>query len=461
MPFPIANLLFSPTFITDMYFVPLIYFASLTYYLWRRHKVFDVAVYISTLFTITSFCCVLMVLGGFMSQNSGVLFDGWDPDFGVIPTVLYCGLITVTILPFSFIRPEKLEHIGNVHRWIILGFTLFIVLQGVLMYYLVGEFVSDLLNGDFKFLKDSHYAGDISPADAKMLTLPAPMQAMFLLSFTTLLALPLFFYYSCVEKRSLWLTAPLLLVSISPILRGVLMADRTEIIHYGLMFLFCLVFFQRFITKKVRNFLLTLSVPTVAVGLIYFVAVSASRFEDDEEGAGGSVLEYAGQSYANFCYFYENHDPDLYYIERELPIISYFLLNNQYVDTKEERTAKEGFFVGVFASHVGSWMLDLGVAGGIFLSFLFAGLCCVVIWRYNRTSFDVADVLMIYTLGAVPTFGIFYYRYYSIATAIVYVAAGFLFLCSKIDFVWKKEEDTEAEVEPLLTDSETSEIVRS
>lgn len=428
-----------------MYFVPLIYFSILTYYFWQKHRVIDLAVYISGLFVITSLCCVLMVSGGHLSFNGGVLFDGWEPTFGIVPTFLYCGLITLTILPFSFIRPEKLENISNVHRYMIYAFTLFIIAQGIIMYYLVGGFISDILDGDFKALKNSHYSGDISPADAKMLTMPFPVQMMFLLSFMTLLALPLFFYYSCVEKRSLWLTTPLLAISISPILRGILIADRTEIIHYGLMFFFCLVFFQNFITRKVRNFFVVVSIPAIAVGLIYFIAVSSSRFEDEDEGTGGTMIEYAGQSYANFCYFYDNHNPELFYVEREFPVTSYFIFKSQYADTKGERTAKEGFFVGVFASHVGSWLLDTGVMGAVLISILFAVICCIVIGRYNRTEFDVGDVFMIFALGAVPTFGIFYYRYYTIATAFVYVVAISFYILSKYVFVWRHNDVKETE----------------
>lgn len=424
-----------------MQFVPLIYFAGLTYYFWQKHRTYDLAAYMSTLYTITSLCCVIMVLGGFMNaRGGGVLIDGYEPDFGIIPTVLYCGLITITILPFSFIRPEKLEHIGNVHRYILYAFTLLIILQGFVVIYLVGGFITDIFNGDFKALKNYGYAGDITPADAKMLTMPFPIQILYYFSFMTLLGLPLFFYYSCVEKRSLWLVAPLLVVSISPILRGVLMADRTEIIHYGLMFFFCLVLFQNFITKKVRNFILLTSLPVIAVGLTYLIAVSSSRFESEDEGAGGSMLEYAGQSYANFCYFYDNHNSELYYIERETPLISYFIFKNQYVDTKEERSAKEGFFIGVFASHVGSWLLDIGVIGATLVSLIFALIVCLVINKYNRIQFDVADLLMLFALGAVPTFGVFYYRYYSFQTAVVYAAAILLFLLSKFVIVWKNKE---------------------
>ena len=428
-----------------MQFVPLIYFSILTYYFWQKHKVIDLAVYISGLFVITSLCCVLMVAGGHLSADGGVLFDGWEPTFGVVPTVLYCGLVTLTIFPFSFIRPEKMENISNVHRFVIYGFTLFVIAQGLITFYLVGGFITDVLSGDFKALKDSYYSGDISPADAKMLTMPLPVQVMSLLVFMTLLALPLFFYYSCVEKRSLWITSPLLAVSLSPVLRAILVADRTEVVHYGLMFFFCLVFFQKFITRKVRNFFVVASIPAIAVALIYFIAVSSSRFENEDEGTGGTLIEYAGQSYANFCYFYDNHNPELFYIERELPVTSFFIFKNQYVDTKGERTAREGFFVGVFASHVGSWLLDTGVVGAILISILYAVVCCVVIGRYNRTEFDIGDVFMIFALGAVPTFGIFYYRYYTVAMAFVYVAAIGFYILSKYIFVWGHNDVKETE----------------
>ena len=425
-----------------MYIVPFLYFSALTYYFWQKHKAFDVAVYISLLFTVTSFFCVVMVLGGF-TEGSGVLIDGWEVEVGIIPTFLYCSLVTLTILPFSLLRPERFHTIGNVHRFVIFAFALFIILQGAVVFYLVGGSIQDLLNGDFKFLKDSIYDGDVTPADAKMMTMPLPIQMMYLFCSMTLLGIPLFFYYSCVEKRSLWLTTPLLLVSTSPVLRAVLGADRTEIIHYGLMFLFSVVLFQKFIGRKVRNFLLTASVPVILVGSIYIFAVSASRFDESDEGTHGSLIEYAGQSFLNFCYIYDNHNPDLYYFEREFPLTSYLVFDTQYTDTKEERTAKEGFFVGVFASHIGSWFLDGGIIGSIIIAAMFAILCCFVIRQYDRTEFDIAEVFMLFILGAVPTFGIFYYRYYSIATAFVYVAAILLYLFSKIDIVWG--EDSEAE----------------
>ena len=127
----------------------------------------------------------------------------------------------------------------------LLTFSILIVIQGLLMYYLVGTTISDILHGDFKDLKNAGYAGEDTPTDIKMLTLPLPIRLLFYSSFLTTFGLPLFFFYTCIERKSLWLTAPLLFSSVSPILRGIMSADRTEIIYYGLMFIFCIIFIRR------------------------------------------------------------------------------------------------------------------------------------------------------------------------------------------------------------------------
>lgn len=421
-----------------MEFIPLIYFTGLCYFLWQRRHVFDCAVYMSMLYAITSLCCVLMVQLGYL-EGSGVLFDGWEPEFGIVPTFLYCFLITLTIIPFAFINPKKIEHITVTHKYILWAFTALIIVQGLLVDFLVLDSIKTILSGDFEYLKESHYSGDLSPADVKMLTMPMPIQVLYLTSYLTLLGLPLFFYYTCVEKIPIWFTWLLLPISIAPVLRGMIQADRTEIINYGLMFLFCLCLFQKLITKQLKVFFSLVSIPVIAIGIIYVLAVSASRFEDKDEGSSGSMLQYAGQPYANFCYLYENHNSDLYYIEREIPITSFILFKTQYTDTKEERSAKEGFFIGVFATHVGSWLIDTGTVGATFISILFALICIGVIKYHDRNSFDIEEILLLYILAVVPIFGIFYYRYYHSVIAFQYLAAGTIYLLSKIKITWNKK----------------------
>ena len=421
-----------------MYIFPFIYFISLTVYLCYRHRAFDVSVYMSSLYTITSLCAIIMVVGNNL-EGSGVLVDGWEPDLGFVPTILYCGLLTLTILPFSLIRVEALKKITCTHPHLLFLFVLILLAQSLLNFYLVADSTLEILNGDLSAVRESHYDAEMSFADIKAASLPGVLRYFNYLNFTTILALPLFFYYTCAEKRSLWVTIVLLFISLSGPIKAIQGADRAELILYGEMFIFCIVFFQKILTSAVKKILWICGIPFAIAAGVYFVAVSSARFEDTNEGAAGSVLQYAGQSYLNFCYFYENANPDLFYPQREMPILSHVMLNSDYSDVKEERSAKEGFFIGVFATHVGAWFLDVGLVGCIIYSSFFALICLLLIKYFNRNEFEVTEVLVLFVLATVPIFGIFYYRFHNFAIALQYLFAGLLHLMSKFKFIWKRD----------------------
>lgn len=421
-----------------MVLLPFAYFLILTIYLWYKHSTFDVSVYMSSLYTLTSFCAIILVMGN-MLEGSGVLFDGWEPDLGLIPTILYCALLTITIIPFSFIRTEKLSNITNSHPLLLFFLIAILLAQALLNLYLVADSTMDVLNGDLKAIRDSHYQEEMSIADIKAASLPGPLQYFNYLNFSTILALPLFFYYTCIEKRSMWITFILLLISLSAPLKSIQVADRAEMILYGLMLIFCLIFFRNVLTSSVKRLFIWAGIPVIAIAVLYLTAVSSARFEETDEGTSGSALQYAGQSYLNFCYFYDNANPDLIYPQREFPIISHAVFKSDYGDVKEERSAKEGFFIGVFATHVGAWMLDIGLTGCIMYASFYALLCILLIKYHNRTEFDISEVLMLFILATIPIFGIFYHRFHNFTIALQYVLVGILYIMSKYKFVWKTE----------------------
>ncbi len=424
-----------------MYFIPFVYFAALTIYLWYKSKNFDVAVYMSLLYTLTSACCVIMVLGD-MLEGSGVLYNGFEPELGLLPTILYCGLLTMTIIPFYFVKAEILEKIDNSHPKLLLLFSAILVAQFLLNTYLVADSTISVLNGDLNDVREAHYNDEMSLADVKAASMPYILRLFNYLNYTTILALPLFFYYTCMEKRSIWLTSCLLLASLSGPLKAIQAVDRAELILYAEMFLFCVILFKKHLTSGLKKLFVYAGVPFVALGIVYLTAVSMARFDKTDEGASGSVLQYAGQSYLNFCYFYDNADPNLIYTQREIPVISHVFLNTSYGEVKEERSAREGFFIGVFATHVGAWLLDVGVVGAVVLSLLFCLACLCVVKYRERTVYDIADVLMIFIFATVPIFGIFYYRFHGFYIALQYVFAGIIYVLSKFEFKWSKKKSS-------------------
>lgn len=416
-----------------MVLVPFVYFTLLTFYWWHKHRTFDVCVYMSALYAFTSFCALMIVVFNLL-EGGGILFDGFEAELNFIPTVLYCFLLTLTLLPFGLFRASEIEEIENRSPIWVDIISWMLIIQALLNFYLVADSTMEVLSGDLSMLRESHYDGESSLADLKAMTLPSILQYYNYLNYSTILALPLFFYSACVAKRAWWFSGLLLFASISSPLKGIQVADRTEFIFYGEMFLLCLIFFRKHITRGVKILFAVLGVPVVALMLVYITMVSSERFEKTDAGTSGSVLQYAGQGYLNFCYFYENANSDYLSAEREFPLTSRVLLKRGYTDVKEDRCAQQGFFIGVFATFVGAVMLDIGIFGVIIWCLFFAFMTLYVLRYYNRKKFDISDILCLFVLASVPVFGVFYYRIYSFFIALQIVIVLFLFVMSKYKF---------------------------
>ena len=94
-----------------MILVPFIFFSLLTAYLWWRHQCFDVCVYMSSLYTFTSLMAIILVIGDLLEEG-GILFDAYDIQLSPIPTLLYCGFITIGIIVIVGFR--NIDNIGSI-----------------------------------------------------------------------------------------------------------------------------------------------------------------------------------------------------------------------------------------------------------------------------------------------------------------------------------------------------------
>ena len=283
-------------------------------------------------------------------------------------------------------------------------------------------------------LRQEHYAGAPSPAQLKAETLPFIVRFFFYFQQSTILALPIFFYNVCFRKKPWWWNGALLFASLTCPIAGIQVVDRTEFVFYGIMALFCVVMFHHFFTPKLKRRLVMVCVPIAVLGVVYVTAVSASRFD---ENSGTSPMErniqYTGQAYANFCYFYENAQPDLYAAERELPMYYHFIKHRDSTpERRAQRMSEQGFFISVFASFAGDIMLDIGIDGLLLWVLCFFLLTMLVIRRSHRDELDISEVLVLFMLAVIPLFGIFYYRYYSfMGTFSIILTVGLYFVSRK------------------------------
>jgi hypothetical protein len=217
-------------------------------------------------------------------------------------------------------------------------------------------------------------------------------------------------------------------------------ADRTEVVLYGMMFLTCLILFRPHLSRKVKTILRIVSIPIALAAIVYFVVVSDARFSKRDGGAVTSALQYAGQGYLNFCFFWEKANTDHITAEREFPLIAHYVYH---IDNDDERrgvrSGQQGFFMSVFATYIGDILLDLTPVGMVLWVISFF-LIAVIIFRWpHREELNIGELLMFYTLSIIPIFGIFYYRFMSYTYSFMVILAALLYISDKYKFIYSKE----------------------
>lgn len=400
-----------------MIIIPLIYFTLLTLVWWKRHQGLDVCVYMSGLYAVTLYCGAGVLLSDDMLGEGGILFEPYNLELGLLPTLLFCVLITLGALPFSLIYNKEIKSFKAPKPLFLDCFCWLLFFVFLLNFYLVADSTAEILSGDLSTVRSDHSEGILSPAEIKANSLPIIFRYILYLNHTTILALPLFFHYSCSSGKPWWFKVMLIATSLTKPIAAIQAADRTEFTFYVMMFVFCLIFYWHQLSNSFKRRLMLTSSPFAVIILLYLVVVSQARFggnADDTEKTYEGAIEYAGQNYLNFCYFWEYGNFEKLTLERTLPFSTYVVLKvESNADRRSERSAEQGFFMSVFASYIGDVMLDLSPQGAVLWAAFFFLLCISVIRYSHPEELDVGDALSIFVLAAIPIFGIFYYRYYS------------------------------------------------
>ncbi|MCR5181082.1 MAG: oligosaccharide repeat unit polymerase [Bacteroidaceae bacterium] len=421
-----------------MIIVPFLFFSALAGYWYYRHRSLDICVYMAALYAFTSLIAIVVVVAELMGRG-GILFDNNNAHFGFIPTVLYCFCIALALLPFSMIYGKDIKRLTISAPWAVDLLSWMFIALSFLSLYLVADSTLDILQGDLGKIRNEAYAGVESPAALKAETLPFIVRFFYYFNASTLLALPIFFYNICFRQKSWWFNGLLLFASLSMPIVGIQQADRTEIVFYGQMMLFCIIFFYRFFNRRIKWMLAAVGVPLLAASLVYLTAVSQARF--DNKGTSESsdrALQYAGQGFLNFCYFYDHANSDYVSVERELPFIHHFFFHvDSNAERREERTGQQGFFISVFPTFLGDLLLDASPLGMIIWVIGYFLLLMLLFRRSHREEFDISELLMIYFMAIVPLFGIFYYRFFFFTYSFMLFLVVGVFVVSKYKLVLK------------------------
>ena len=172
--------------------------------------------------------------------------------------------------------------------------------------------------------------------------------------------------------------------------------------------------------------------PLAAVIIAYLVLVTTSRFGEQQGGnAMDGVIVYAGQSFLNYCNFFNHLGIDAPFSLQPLFPLTYKLLGLP--DYFEQCAIVEAYYhhgVSNFSTFLGCILSISGKIVMFLFVFFYVCICNAFLKRTNKGNISLSKLVLFLIVGIIPANGLFAYPYYNYAMTIVvliwFFLAGFL-----------------------------------
>lgn len=392
--------------------VPFIYFSLLCLYFVWKHKRFEAAAWLSFLYAISALASIPVYTMGMLDLVYNIKMD---EGIGVVPTFIYCALLTLSILPFSVVRSEKIKEIDECKPWLFQCVSWLFIATFFITVLVYLKDLKDVLTGDaLKAVRDMVYAGDNETQMTGLQYYMALPETLF--SALAMLAIPFFFYSLCFTKNPWWFNALLLLSSSTSIVKAVLIAGRTQIVYWVFIFVACYLFFAHLIKPRHKHVIRVVFGGLGGLVLLFFAAVTAARYHDLAELAYQMLLLYIGEPFVMFCYFWDNFNGADLSFQRLLPFTHKFLMGVD-IDLEIYRDriySQTGFFIGVFFTFLGDLLIDIGRLGMAIYVFLYHGVTRFFLRREREDVMPFYQILLWFLFILVPLEGLFYYSFHTL-----------------------------------------------
>lgn len=404
-----------------MVLIPFIYFTVLTCLIIVRRKGVDVAAYISGVYAISALFSVLAYFLHIGGENG--LVGDYEPT--LLPSVCYCVLLTLSIYPFYHLNSREIKKIPLVKEKSLDIFGWWMIAVFFITFFLLITDLREILSGDLRAARNMIYSDEEveTPTGIKyILAIPETLFSQF-----SPLVIFVFFYNICFRKRNILYNLLLLASSLTPVLKALMIVGRTQPIYWLLNLILGFVFFYPHLSPKKRRWIIIPVATTIAAMAIFIISVTISRFEDNS-GAIASLVSYAGQSYLNFCYFFDTWHDQWFSLERLFPFTHYFILRTNF-DLFQYRDcimAVSGLNIGIFYTFLGDLMIDLTHWGMLVYIMLYFLICTQLMHRKQNDVMPFWQLIVFLIIVLIPLQGLFYYSYYKINSAYYYIGMAIL-----------------------------------
>lgn len=421
--------------------VPFIYFTLLAVYLIRRNKGIDISAFIIMIYAFSALMSILLDIFDVYAINGVYEKIPISP----VATVTYCALITLAVIPFRRMRSLDLREVDMQKYWLVDLFSWVLIITFFITAYNTFTHLDTILHSNLKDIRDDMYSnveGTKVSGIEWLLALPETLFSQF-----SPVALLLYFVNIAKERKSKLFNWLLLLASLTPVIKAVLIAGRTQPIYWFLSFMALYILFRPMMEQQQRRKALMPFVVFGGMVGLFVAAVTVARFAmadiADDTGTFDSLLAYSGQSFVNFNYFFTQYTAHGIHLDRIFPLTNYFIWHPGWnlEDYRDMIWSYSGLNIGVFFTFLGDLLIDLGHFGMVVYVLLFYLLSTYVCRSANKEgTIRLSRLLIILMLFLIPLQGIFYYSYYKINTG--YFVVGTLLVCWVLNHSIKRKYES-------------------
>lgn len=405
-----------------MAYVALSYFILLTIIRYRNSRQIDLSVFILLLYGVSCALSVVMLH-----------FSLWSKPYtpSVEATIVFLLLFSLCLYPiskFSDVLQQDILPIKDDRKLKLIAWAALVWF--IVMIALSYNTILMVLNGDMMELRNIIYSGDSLGSGR----LPGPLNTLYTIA-NLCFGCPwifvfLAFYSRFVQRMQFKYFVIFMLVSLAGPLQGVLWVDRSRTAYWIISLAACFLFFKRYMDQREKKLSLNFILLLVITGSAYLSMVTESRFGGNS-GVGGlsgsltGLIEYLGQPFLNFCYFYDEFEAPYSTLAIIFPSFYKFILGNDLIGgtvLQAEFDRLTSFSTAVFYTYLGHIMVFAGKFAVIAFSISYNFIFSVIFRKSNSALPSLSKLFAFFAMSSIVVFGLFghYYSAYTITFSVVF-----------------------------------------
>lgn len=404
-------------------FVPFLYFTWLFIHMYRKQRSFNAGSFVTVVYAFSALFSIIYV---YTTDDHTWQNAGWD---NLLPTFLYCSLLTICIMPIYRFRSDKIVNVflknENIQIyysicWVLIVLTLISIITSL-------SSIIESLTSNLYLVRNQFYT---MSADAAYTRGGQAFYQYFLNIGIAMspIALLFFFYNTLYHSEKKVMNISLLIASLAQPITSFTLASRNQVIFWLMTFLALYVTFRHQMNKKTRGMFNRVLIVFGGLGVLYLGTVTVARFTLANTSVGNvqsSLIAYIGFPYEQFCNVFNAFRFDGLTFDRTFPIITKYILGHDFnlYDYRMMVSERIGLFVGTFYTFLGDALIDYGKLGMVIYA-IFTSIMEKIALRHSPKETVSLSRMIVYVLVLrIPLLGLFAYMYLTVGSSLMVIAS--------------------------------------